>query len=322
MITRLRRSWLLVVLLTAVAFSAHAQPSEENIATARGLGVEGQAALDAGDHAKAADRFRRAESLYHAPTLVLGLARAYVGLGKYVRARESYNKIIREKLPADAPAAFKQAQEDARKEIGSLEGKTSWVTITVAGAEDPEVTIDGEPVPAAALGVRRAVDPGDHEVMARAEGYLPATSDFSVDQGASTEVSLELQIDPNAGSGSGASPGAGQGDPGGTQRILGFVALGVGGAGLLVGVITGALAMGQHSDLEEACPDSQCLPAEQDNLDSYRTMGTVSTIGFIAGGVLAATGVVLVLTAPSADEPGPEVSARFGPGSLQATVRF
>ena len=100
--------------------------------------------------------------------------------------------------------------------------------------------------------------------------------------------------------------------------------MGVGGAALVVGAITGGLAMGDHSDLEDNCPGGQCPPEQQDTLDSFHTMGTVSTVGFIAGGVLAATGVVLLLTAPSAaEEPAATVvEARFGPGSLSATVRF
>lgn len=318
------RSLWLLLLLMSVALGAHAQGSEEDTATARDLAIKGQKALDAGNYEKAADLFRRAESLHHAPSILVGLARAYKGMGKYVRARETYNKVIREKLPANATEPFKRAQKDAKSEVGEVEKMIAWVTISVAGPSEPVVKLDGEQVPAAALGVRRAVDPGDHVVTATADGYLAGQDTFSVEPKGSAQVSLTLELDPTASAdGEPGGTGPDDADDGELQRILAFVALGVGGAGLIVGGITGGLAMGKHGDLEESCPDSQCPPDQEDTLDSFRTMGTVSTIGFIAGGVFAATGVVLLLTAPSAEEPeAAEVTARFGPGSVSATVRF
>src|SRR5262245_24412948 len=80
----------------ALSPSRASAQSDVDKATARDLAIEGQAALDKGDFQGAEDRFRRAESLFHAPTITLGHARALVGLGKFVAAREEYNRIIRE----------------------------------------------------------------------------------------------------------------------------------------------------------------------------------------------------------------------------------
>ncbi len=101
-----------------------------------------------------------------------------------------------------------------------------------------------------------------------------------------------------------------------TQRTTGFVMLGVGAAGLLVGSITGGLALGKHSDITKTCLDGHC-PAEQradlePKIASYDTMGTLSTIGFIAGGALAATGAVLILTAPKKTIPQATVTPLVG----------
>src|SRR5690242_12546885 len=82
------------VTTTALPRGAFAQ-SDADKATARELGKEGQAALDKKDFKTAEDRFKRAEALFHAPTLALGLARAYTANGKYVAAQETYNRIIR-----------------------------------------------------------------------------------------------------------------------------------------------------------------------------------------------------------------------------------
>jgi hypothetical protein len=327
-ITMLRKLLLLLAVLLATSSVAHAQPSDADRATARALYVDGQKLLDAEDFQGAADKFLRGEALFHAPTMLVGLARAYAGLGNYVGAMESYNKVIREELPDKAPDAFVTAVEDAKREVVGLDEKIGWVTISVEGPSEPAVTLDDGEVSVASLGVKRAVNPGDHLIKVTAAGYLAAEQSFSIDAGGTEEVSLSLELDPEGGgepSGGGDSASSGDGS---TLRLVGFIGLGIGGAGLIVGAITGGLAMGKHGDLSDNCPDGNCPADQQDTLDSYETMGTISTIGFIAGGVLAATGLVLVLVAPSGDGDGadqagsPTLTTEVGLGHLRATLRF
>src|SRR5258706_3157916 len=101
---RLSRAVLLSFVLTSSA--ALAEPTPADRATARTLAQEGQQALEAKNYAIAIDRFGRADSLVHAPTLLLGLARSQVGLGKLVEAQESYNRIIREGVAATSPHSW------------------------------------------------------------------------------------------------------------------------------------------------------------------------------------------------------------------------
>jgi len=327
---------LLLLLFATVPVHAAWAQSDQDRATARNLAIDAQKALGAKDYEKAVDLFGRAEKLFHAPTLLLGLARSYAGLGKYVEARESYNKIIREKLPASASDAFRSAVDDAKREVVGLDEKIAWVTVDVTGSDEPEVKIDDVEVPVAALGVKRAVNPGDHTVTASAAGFATATATFNVESSGEETVSLVLEPDPDAAP---STVGEGTTDSGGPDtvassgsglRTAGFVALGVGAAGLIVGGVTGGLAVGKHGELEDSCPGGQCPADQQDTLDSYETLGMVSTIGFIAGGVLAASGLVLVLVAPSdgadsaaLDAPTtPHVTAEFGVSQLRATVHW
>jgi hypothetical protein len=94
------------------------------------------------------------------------------------------------------------------------------------------------------------------------------------------------------------------GGAGSSQRTGGWIALGVGGAGLAVGGIFGILGLSDKSELEASCPDRRCEPDQYDALDAYETKKTISTVGFVGGAVLGATGVVLVLTAPGGAEAG------------------
>jgi hypothetical protein len=318
--------------------------SDSDRATARALGQDGQQALDAKDYKTAEDRFRKADRLVHAPTLELGLARALAGVGKYLESQETYNRIVREGVPPTAPDAFKRALEDAKREVDSVSGKVGAVTITVkatTGAEiaEPTVTLDGQPMNSASLGLKRQIDPGSHVLHVTATGYKPADVTFSVVAGANVDQPLMLEQDTSAPPAGGPAPGAAPATPppssspetppptsSGHTSILPWVAFGIGGAGLILGAITGGLALGDHSTLSGECPGGSCPSNDskaQSDLSSYHTMGAVSTVGFIVAGVGAATGVVLLLTAPkSQPTTGFQIAPTIGLGSLGAVGSF
>jgi hypothetical protein len=312
------RTLLLSLFVLLCASPALAQ-SDADRATARSLAVEAQKALEAKDYATAADKFKRAEDIFHAPTLVLGLARAYAGMGKYVEALESYNKVIREKLGDSASDAFKQAVEDAKQEVGEVEAKVAWVVLEVEGPTSPTITLDGETLSTATLGVRRAVNPGEHLFAATAPGFSPGEERFTMASG--QEQTVRITLEP--GEGEIDPPRGGETTKDDTLLVVGAVALGVGGAGLILGAITGGLAIGKHGELTDGCDDGLCPAALEDTLDDYRTLGTISTVGFIAGGVLAALGVTLIVVDVTSSPDGSDtVSLELGPTSASATWRF
>lgn len=349
----MRRLHRLAALSLFAALALHAPASfaqsDEDKATARQLGQEGQEALGRKDFKTAEDRFARADKLFHFPVLALGLARAYKGQGKYVLAQETYNRIVREGAPPGANAIVLAALKDAETELAEVQPKIANVTITVAAKDggevkDPKVTLDERPVNAAALGVKRPVDPGEHVIKVVAEGFKAAEQRFTVGEGASASAPIMLEkgagpaIPPGPGPGPGpdkpppgteppgnpppGGPGTITVSPGGGSKIPAYVAFGVGGAGLLVGAITGVLAMGKASDLDKACTSGKCPSDQQSNIDSYKSMGTISTIGFVVAGVGAAAGVVLLLTSPKVESPKTGIQPFIGPGSVGAFGRF
>jgi hypothetical protein len=307
------RQLVAVSLCAAIPVLARAEPSDADRVTARALAREGYEAEKRGQYAIAADRFGRAEALVHAPTLLLGLARAQTGLGKLVEAQEIYERIIREPLAPNAPPPFEKAVEDAKRERADLVPRIAWITMIVSGASSPQVTLDDAPVPGAVLNVRRACNPGEHYVKATAKGFAPAERTFIVAEGSEQTIVLGMEALPPTASGAVAPVVAGPEHPGDTemplQTKLGIGAFGVGAAGLIAGAATGIWVLARHSSLSQNCPGGTCGSNENGALGTYRAVANLSTIAFIVGGVGAATGIVLVLTAPKAQP----ITAYVGP---------
>jgi hypothetical protein len=319
-------------------------------AQARDLGQQAYTAMDAKNYAKAADLFRRADALFHAPTIMLGLARAEAHLGKYVEASEHYRRVVLEGAPPGAPQPIRDAIDAAKKELADAEGHRAKVTINVQGPDQPSVTMDGAPMSMAALGVERLVNPGQHAVHVTANGWKDGDESFTVPDGGSAQVTVQMEARAAAGPAPAApetaptpatstpSPGGDQGPPdttaassGHSLKTLGWIGIGVGGAGIVLGAVTGGLAAGKKSSASGSpCTSGRCsqndLTTYQSDRDSYYTMGTISTIGFIAGGVLAAGGAALLLFGPHGESQPAATAARVtpfvGPGSAGITGSF
>lgn len=88
---------------------------------------------------------------------------------------------------------------------------------------------------------------------------------------------------------------------GSTMRTVGWITAGAGLASIGIGVFFGLSAKSKHADATSAgCANGLCPSAA--GVDSERSANSaarISTIGFVAGGVLAAGGLALVLLAPS-----------------------
>lgn len=323
--------------LTIGSTARAADPTPEDIAQARSLGEQGQAALDAKKFVEAEKLFSAAAALYPvAPTLPLGTARALAGQGKLIQARETYNKIVRESDKVQGgPAAFKAAIESARAESDALASKIGSVTVVVDGPKEARVTLDDGQIPAAAWGLPRPIDPGTHKLAATMPGYKPAALTFDVADGAKVDQKLTLVkddgtsaavVDPNKGTNQGNGGPVGGGDGGASQgsssrKTIGYVVGGVGVVGIGVGVVAGLVALGDKDSLSKACKNGKCPPTQQSNVNAYNTMGTLSTVGFVVGGLALAGGIVLIVTAPK-DPKAAFVSPYLAPGEAGLTGRF
>jgi hypothetical protein len=88
------------------------------------------------------------------------------------------------------------------------------------------------------------------------------------------------------------------------QKTAAGIAGGVGVVGVVVGSVVGALSLSKHGEAVAACPSAtyhyQCPTlAGTDDWNEATSLGTVSTVAFIAGGIGIATASILWLTSPS-----------------------
>ena len=111
------------------------------------------------------------------------------------------------------------------------------------------------------------------------------------------------------------------GDDGSAMWIGGWVAIGVGGAGLVLGTVAGALVLSQEGDLEARCLERRCPPEAHDDARSFDTMRTLTTVGFIVGGVGVALGTTLLIVASGSDEQA-RVQPLIGPAYAGVRLRF
>ena len=314
----------LVALVLASTPAAAQSPAERQAAVA--LGEEALKLFEQGQWAEAYARFAKADRMVHAPPLVLYMARSQRNMGKLVEARQLYQRLAEEELHELAPEQFVQAKTKAAKELAVLDQRIPKVDITVQGAPRPQirVTVDEVPLPQEQLGAPVPMNPGKHTIEARADGFSTASVAIELpDEAGSQSVELTLtatgegpppppQIDTTA---SDSTPG---------PWWPGAVTLGVGGVGLVVGAITGGMAMSKVDDIKSRCIDNHCPPEDEDEGSSADTLATVSTVGFVAGGVLAAAGVVLLVWRPggASDAPDGSASLRVGPAGVQLSGVF
>lgn len=184
-------------------------------ATARQLATDGIQLFQKERFADALDKLERAEALFDAPVHLLYIARCHAKLNHLVEAAEAYRRLVRSELPVKAPQTFKDAVADGQRELPDIEPKipTLRVDVTPANAKDLRLTIDGEDVSTAVIGVDRPVNPGAHVVEVTAAGRSAVSQKVDVAVAAKQVVKLQLpraaEGEPGAvetGSAVGASP--------------------------------------------------------------------------------------------------------------------
>jgi hypothetical protein len=317
-------AWVFLASTSTCALGFAQVPDEVTRAAARGLGNAGVKAYQEGRNEEAVEKLDMAYSVVRVPSLGLWLARALARGGRLVEAAERYREAADLPIQAGNRAVQAKAKAEAVAELEPLLPRIPQLIFQLEGANSSElsVLVDGRAVPASATLAPYPVDPGEHEIEAK-KGQEIVRTKVRLAEGQSETVQLRFAPPPPAAPPPAAPPPPPPPPEGpSTARTLGWAAAIAGGASLAAGALTGVLAASQRSAIldDPNCEDNRCPPSQRDEADSLDTLRTVSSVAFIAGGLLAGTGIVLLLTSEST--PGPRAEAFVCPTSAGVRGRF
>lgn len=315
-----RRAFAVLAVMLLAASPTLAAPKNQvegpSLAPARDLWLEGQQAYQAGDYVHAADRFDRAYELERVPLLALWVARSLTRAGRWVDALDRYREAAELPLAADASSRDWAARREAKLEREQLLPRVPSVVVLLAGAPSSEVTLEvnGVFLPSEFLGIPRAVDPGVVKVHAE-HGKQSADENVEIAEGETKVVRVSFaEPAPRREPAHSVEPVARPPRRGEFQRVVSYVAVGVGGAALLTGGVFATVAAGDEGRLLRDCPMSRCPPSLRSNVETYESKRTVATVGLWSGAALVTAGVVLYFTLPK-DEPKASSVGAYWAGS-------
>ncbi|MBX3275818.1 MAG: hypothetical protein KF729_36510 [Sandaracinaceae bacterium] len=128
------------------------------------------------------------------------------------------------------------------------------------------------------------------ETIAELEASIPATERTPPPSAATSDPSPR-------GPDLGASTSEGEVHP------VGPIVLAVGGAGLIAGVIIGAVSLGQAGDFRGVCDDlAMCPTALRPQYQEMRDFSAAADVLYVVGGITAALGLVLTLAVQEGSE--------------------
>jgi hypothetical protein len=205
---------------------------------------------------------------------------------------------------ASCPGAVREDCGQRLKEVESAIPRLVFAAKDAAGHDliAVRVTMDGETLLEKLDGSATLVDPGEHHFTFEADGYRKNESTLLVREG---ELDRPVRVVLESNSAAAAGQVA---EFDGTRRALGITFGIVGLGGLAAGTVFGLLAKSTYdTSVNEChgvitpCPSYVPLATQsqaQEDHNSAVNEALVSTVAFIAGGVLVAAGAVIYLTAP------------------------
>lgn len=324
-----------------------ARPRDADPAAAQALFYEGRALMKAGRWAEACPKLEESLRLDQGIGTTFNLADCNEHLGKLATAWSGF---------LDAAAAAKAAGQAQREKVArdrarELEPKLPKLVVEVKGqAPGLVVERDGLVIGQAAFGTAIPVDPGTHRIAARAPGRTPLELTVEAREARTSRVTVpELTAEPVAASPAEAAPSPStSAAPASTttttsatspyaaagtfpepveehtspQRVLGWVGVGVGAAGLLTAGYLGLRSLGRRNDARDHCNGDLCDARGVELRAEAIRAGNASTIATIAGGALLAGGIVLVATTPRDRGSAGRTGAPSGAGARAPAPTF
>jgi len=329
----MRQRVVLSVLLAGLCWGTQAlaqQTPENDRVLAQSLFEQGKKLMQAGDYNAACPKLEASQRLDPAGGTLLNVALCHEKQGKTATAW------------ADFKAALGVARRDGRPDrieaaeqhIAALEPLLPRLTVSVAGrVEGLVVSLDGTALSQAAWDTPVPIDPGTHELAARAPGRQPWTEKLEIKASEQKSVAVPL-LEPSAAPAPEppaptapvvAQPAAPAQPPAsapperdrgparglGPNATLGWIVGGVGVAALGVGSYFGIQTFSKRDQSDAECPtDTTCTNrGVQLNEDAW-TSAWVADVAIGLGLIGVGVGTYLVLTSSGSATKPEQAGAR------------
>lgn len=291
---------VLTTLILSKAPPAFAQGKTPEAARAEVLYDEALTLVEKGRHAEACPKLAESQKLDPALGTQFNLADCYEHIGKPATALLMFNDVER----AARAAGKANLAASAKQRADKLGPKTPKLRIVLENSpESATLQIDGVATDfASAVAGNAPVDPGVHALTVSAPRYVAWTGKVTAGDSGVVETRVPALVEDTGPEGP---------PPPTTFTTTRKVGLGAAGVGLLavgVGSVFGLMAISKKNEAVDVCGNSdpsKCAYGKDFRVwDDAKSLGNISTISFIAGGVLVASGAVLwFLGAPSASKP-------------------
>jgi hypothetical protein len=328
-----------VLLLVQAAVAHAADPGAARVQLQQGYTLK-----QAGNCKDAIPYFVESIRLDRQPKALIHLADCERDTGKYVAAEQ--HLVAARDLGREQGASGFVTLAEAR--LAELEAHLPRLTLRLAPDAPAEavVTRDGVVLAPLSLGIALPVDPGAHQVRVRGAGLereyaielrdgeskelqvtsaggqpapstdVPAAPRPASDTPKITAPASEVSVPPPVPASSSSRA---------TRQTLGFVAVGTGVAGVVVGSVFGLRARSKSKDADEQCTASKPCTGDgaahyRDTIDDAKSARTVSIVGFAAGGALLAAGGVLLVTSLPSQSQGLRIAPAIGVNTFGAAA--
>lgn len=312
---------VLTLAAPAIAQEPRREPSAGDIATARTALNEGLSLRDKGEHVTALARMQTAFDLVPTPVTAFELGKTHMMLGHVLQAHELFKRVTRMEARMEESERAKMSRSEAARLAPQLEPRIPQLRIKLKLPKDATalVRIDDELV-ATTKGEEtlRAVDPGEHRVVAKAGEGAEQMVTVHVAESETKDVELAPPWVPPK-----PKPKEGEQVYYTTRtNPLAFVGLATIGVGLTITASSLTFLSSAHAELADRCGENYCPPStieqERPTRDLFAAL-TVAGAAVIGAGVAAG---IFGLLNPVKEKVITGSNVRFGPTSVEWRVTF
>ena len=310
----LKGSRTLIIAVICFSFSSYTRAEDTKTEEAKALFEEAKKLYREEKYAEAADTFRKSYETKPTWRLLFNIGQCEAAAKRYDRALETFEAYMAQggdEIPQDRQREVLEEIKRLRQMVGSLDIRADpGIVILVDDVRRGVTPLSGYLLVVSGVDHVVKAKSGDDVIFERkvrvAGGQtmtVEVTESEARDEQAVLETSTEPEEDEEV-----HSAGLGR---------AGWITVGVGGAVLAGGVVTGAMALSKNKEIEDACGGTTCPPGEDPSLEKDRDkMALITDILIPAGAVIAATGItLLIIHGVRKKEAGDasEVSARLQP---------